>query len=75
MEQSYTAHRICDGKARTEAEAQIRIGRRGMLRNIPIFAIAMTAGFAAVFFSSVRPLEANSGHAAEVELESEAWFI
>jgi len=45
-----------------------------MFRNIPIFAIAMTAGFAAVVLSGLRPLETRV-QSAPIGLDADAWFI
>jgi hypothetical protein len=44
-----------------------------MFRNIPIFAIAMTAGFAAIVFSGLRPSAAHGG--AAIQVDADAWFI
>lgn len=45
-----------------------------MFRNIPIFAIAMTAGFAAIVFSGLGPSAAHGGGAA-IQVDADAWFI
>jgi hypothetical protein len=45
-----------------------------MFRSIPIFAIAMTAGVAAILFSGLRPSEA-AATGAKVEFEADEWFI
>jgi hypothetical protein len=45
-----------------------------MFRSIPLFAIGMTAGVAAILFSTLGAPAAQSG-GATVELDSDAWFI
>ncbi|MEJ2482606.1 MAG: hypothetical protein P8172_14545 [Gammaproteobacteria bacterium] len=45
-----------------------------MFRSIPIFAIAMTAGVAAIFLSGFRLPDAPSTRVM-VELDADAWFI
>jgi anti-sigma factor RsiW len=51
-----------------------RTRRCSMFRSIPIFAIAMTAGVAAILFSGLRPPEA-AATVAKVELDVDEWFI
>jgi len=45
-----------------------------MFRNIPIFAIAMTAGFAAVVLSGLRPLGPQV-ESTSIGVDADAWFI
>jgi hypothetical protein len=45
-----------------------------MFRNIPIFAIAMTAGLAALVLSGMRPVE-NVEQPTVVQVEADAWFV
>jgi hypothetical protein len=45
-----------------------------MFRNIPIFAIAMTAGLAAIVLSGRRPVESVDPHPIP-QLEADAWFV
>ena len=45
-----------------------------MFRNIPIFAIAMTAGLAAVLLSGFRPLDTQV-ESASIGVDADAWFI
>jgi len=45
-----------------------------MFRNLPIFAIAMTAGLAALVLSGRRPVEVVEQPKAP-QVEAEAWFV
>ncbi|MCL7938142.1 MAG: hypothetical protein M8860_09420 [marine benthic group bacterium] len=45
-----------------------------MFRSIPLLAIAMTAGVAAILFSGLGAAESSST-GATFELDAEAWFI
>lgn len=45
-----------------------------MFRSIPILAIAMTAGVAAILFSGLATTE-SSPTGATMDLGAEAWFI
>ena len=45
-----------------------------MFRSIPILAIAMTAGVAAILFSGLGAAEASTS-GQTVEIDAEAWFI
>jgi hypothetical protein len=45
-----------------------------MFRNIPILAIAMTAGLAALVLSGRRPVE-NVEQPTVVQVETDAWFV
>ena len=45
-----------------------------MFRNIPIFAIAMTAGLAALVLSGLRPVE-NVDQPPIPQVEADAWFV
>jgi hypothetical protein len=45
-----------------------------MFRNIPILAIAMTAGLAALVVSGRRPVE-NVEQPTAVQVETDMWFV
>jgi hypothetical protein len=45
-----------------------------MFRNIPILAIAMTAGLAALVLSGRRPVESVE-QPTVVQVETDAWFV
>lgn len=45
-----------------------------MFRNIPILAIAMTAGLAALVLSGRRPVE-NVEQQTVVQVEADMWFV
>jgi len=49
-------------------------GRGRMFRNVPILAIAMTAGLAALVLSGRRPVE-NVEQPRVAQVETEAWFV
>lgn len=45
-----------------------------MFRNIPVFAIAMTAGLAALMLSGLRPVE-DVEQTPPIQVETDAWFV
>jgi hypothetical protein len=45
-----------------------------MFRNIPILAIAMTAGLAALVLSGRRPVE-NVAPSPVTQVEADGWFV
>lgn len=49
-----------------------RTRRKKMFRNVPILALAMTAGLAALLLSGLQ-IESADSHA--IHLDSDAWFI